>query len=160
MIPAIILAAGASSRMGQPKALLQLGSETFLARICRTMREAGVDSIVIVTGPELVDFEREPSRYGINARVVANPGRDAGQLSSLQVGLDAIDGPEVEGALVHLVDAPGISADTVRAILDGHRRTGAAIVRPLHATRHGHPVLRGSRARGATGCPRLCGGDG
>jgi molybdenum cofactor cytidylyltransferase len=74
-------------------------------------------------------------------RVVVNPSPDRGQLSSLQAGLAVIDRPGVEAALVTLVDLPLVTPRTIEAVLDAYRRTRAPIVRPVHAGRHGHPVL-------------------
>ena len=137
----IVLAAGASSRMGRPKALLPIGTETFVSRVCRVLAEGGVDDVIVVVGPETSDVRHELDRAGIRARVVENPGRDQGQLTSLQVGLTAADRPGVEAVLVQLVDAPLVAASTVRAVLETFRRTRAPIVRPAFGARHGHPVI-------------------
>ncbi len=142
MIPALVLAAGRSSRMGRPKASLPLeGGDTFLARIVRTFLEAGVDDVVVVVGHEADTIVREFSTSGLPARFVLNQDYDRGQLSSLVVGLGVVDRPGVAGVLVTLVDVPLVSADTVRAVLDRYRRTHAPIVRPTSGSRHGHPLL-------------------
>ena len=78
--------------------------------------------------------------------IVANPDPGRGQLSSLLVGLEAVDPARgVEAALVTLVDVPLVTAATVRALLDRYRRTRAPIVRPARPDRpgHGHPVVFG-----------------
>lgn len=142
MIPALVLAAGRSSRMGRPKATLPIeGGDTFLARIVRTFLEAGVDDVVVVVGHEADTIVREFSTSGLPARFVLNQDYDRGQLSSLVVGLGMVDRPGVAGVLVTLVDVPLVSADTVRAVLDRYRRTHAPIVRPTSGSRHGHPLL-------------------
>lgn len=142
MIPAIVLAAGKSSRMGRAKATLPLeGGETFLTRIVRTFGAAGVDDVVIVVGHDANAIVDEFSRSALTARFVENPEYERGQLSSLLVGLRAIDRPGVSAALVTLVDVPLVSADTVRAVVDRYRRTRAPIVRPVRGDEHGHPVL-------------------
>lgn len=142
MIVGIILAAGASSRMGRSKALLPIGGETFVTCLCRTLLAAGVDDVVVVVSGG--DFEAVGSAVastGLAARVVENPRRDEGQLSSVLAGLAVADRPGVNAVLVHLVDAPLVAAGTVRAVLDAFRRTGAPVVRPAANGRHGHPVL-------------------
>jgi molybdenum cofactor cytidylyltransferase len=141
MVVAIILAAGASSRMGRPKALLPIGDDTFVTRVCRTLLEAGADDLVVVAGPEHDSVAAAIGRAGLSARVVENPRRDEGQLSSVLAGLAVADRPGVEAALVHLVDAPLVRPDTARAVLDAFLRTHAAVVRPTVGERHGHPVL-------------------
>jgi molybdenum cofactor cytidylyltransferase len=128
--------------MGRAKASMPLdGANTFLTRIVRTFLDAGVDEIVIVVGHEAEAIARTFSASALPARVVVNREYDRGQLSSLQAGLRAIDRPDVEAALVTLVDVPLVSAPTVSAVLDCYRRTRAAVVRPTSGTRHGHPLL-------------------
>jgi molybdenum cofactor cytidylyltransferase len=142
MIPAIVLAAGRSSRFGQPKALLtDRDGRTFTARVLATLADAGVDGAVVVTraGDEALTAEIE--RAAPFARAVVNPDPDRGQLSSLLAGLAAVDRPGVRAALVTLVDVPLVSADTVRRLLAVARTGGAPIVRPVHGGRHGHPVI-------------------
>jgi len=141
MIVGIILAAGASSRMGRPKALLPLGGETFVSCVCRTLTAAGVDDVVVVAGAELEAVTSAVHRAGLSARIIENPRRDEGQLSSLLAGLAVADRPGVEAVVVHLVDAPLVAAGTVRAVMDAFRRTRAPVVRPIIHGRHGHPVL-------------------
>jgi molybdenum cofactor cytidylyltransferase len=142
MIPAIVLAAGASTRMGRPKALLPLGNELFLLRILKTLRDAEVDDLLVVVGHESAAIESSLAPLTFAVRVVENPEYARGQLSSLQAGLRAADRPGVRGVLVTLVDLPLISTGTVRAVLDAYRRhPTAAIVRPVDGDRHGHPVV-------------------
>ncbi len=143
MIPAIVLAAGASSRMGQPKAALPLGpGHTVLSRGVGALLDAGVTRVVVVAGahPGAV---REALRSVADSRVavVDHPGWTRGQLSSLLRGLEAVDAPHVRGILMTLVDVPLVSPDTVRTLLRAWQETGAPIVRPARRGVHGHPVL-------------------
>src|SRR5262249_55011476 len=92
VIPAVILAAGLSTRMGRPKALLPLpGGETFVTRIVRSFLEAGVDDVVIVLGHEANAVAAKLIESGVAARFVINEAYATGQLSSLLRGLNAID---------------------------------------------------------------------
>ena len=144
MIPGVVLAAGASSRMGgRPKALLPAGrgGATFLERIVSSLRAGGVDDVVIVTGHHHAAVGGRAARLRPMVRVVRNPHPERGQLSSLVAALGVVDHPGVRAMLVTLVDLPLISAATVRAVLDAHRRTGAPLVRPGRDGRHGHPVV-------------------
>jgi molybdenum cofactor cytidylyltransferase len=140
MTPAIVLAAGASTRMGRPKALLEAGDRTFIRTILHALRDAGVPEAVVVVraGQPLVIQEIEASGFG---RAVVNPRADEGQLSSLLTGLDAIDRPGVEAALVTLVDVPLIGAPAIRALLARAATSVAPILRAVHGGRHGHPVI-------------------
>lgn len=142
VIAAIVLAAGASSRMGQLKALLPAGSgETFLTRIVRTFATAGIARTAVVLGHEAQQLSDHLHAAGLQPAIAINRGWEAGQLSSLLVGLDAVDAPDVEAVLLMLIDAPFVTPDTVRAVIDRFRSTGAPIVRPVRGDQHGHPVL-------------------
>jgi molybdenum cofactor cytidylyltransferase len=141
MVVGIVLAAGASSRMGRPKALLPIGADTFVTRVCRTLLDGGVDDLVVVAGAEHEAVAASVATAGLRARVVENTRRHEGQLSSLLAGLAVADRPGVDAVLVHLVDAPLVRAETARAVLAAFQRTHAPIVRPEVRGRHGHPVL-------------------
>jgi CTP:molybdopterin cytidylyltransferase MocA len=140
MIPAIVLAAGASSRMGQPKALLPLRGRSFVRTIVETLRLAGIERIVVVIRPDAAAVAAEIEAVA-GARAVVNPAPERGQLSSLLVGIDAIDGPGVDGALVTLVDVPLPGARTVTTLLERAAVSQHPIVRAVHRGRHGHPVI-------------------
>jgi len=148
MIGAVVLAAGASSRMGQPKAALPLGAhgETVLSRGVASLLAAGVPRVVVVAGahPDAVRLalRLRDRRVG----VVDNPAWREGQLSSLLSGLAALDDPAPDGRvleamLLTLVDVPLVAPDTIRRLMRTWRETGAPIVRPARGEEHGHPVL-------------------
>jgi molybdenum cofactor cytidylyltransferase len=142
VIPAIVLAAGKSSRMGSPKATLPLdGGDTFLSRIVRTFVEASIEDVVVVVGHGADAIVASFADADVPARFVDNPDYEQGQLSSLIAGLRVVDRPGVIAALVTLVDVPLVGASTVRAVVDRYRQTRAPIVRPVRGDEHGHPVL-------------------
>jgi molybdenum cofactor cytidylyltransferase len=143
MISAIVLAAGASSRMGQAKAALPLGQtgETVVARVVRTLLEGGVPNVVVVAGAHIDAVRGAMPRHESRARVIEHLGWEQGQLSSLLAGLDAIDDPLLEAAVVTLVDVPLVRSATVAEVIAAWRRTRAPIVRPAEGNRHGHPVI-------------------
>jgi molybdenum cofactor cytidylyltransferase len=139
MLPALVLAAGASLRMGRPKALLPVGGTTFVRRIVQTLEAADLTDIFVIVRPGDEAIAREIA--GTRAAVVVNAGADQGQLSSLVTGLDTIDALDVAGVLVTLVDVPLIQPGTVRALLARSATSAAPILRAVHAGRHGHPVI-------------------
>ena len=143
MISGIVLAAGASSRMGQAKAALPLGQtgETVVARVVRTLLEGGVPNVVVVAGAHIDAVRAAMPRHESRARVIEHLGWAQGQLSSLLAGLDAIDDPLLEAAVVTLVDVPLVRSATVADVIAAWRRTRAPIVRPAQGSRHGHPVI-------------------
>jgi molybdenum cofactor cytidylyltransferase len=141
MIPGLVLAAGASTRMGQAKALLPCGpgGASFVASLIAAMREGGVDDVLVVgrPGDEAVRLEVEIG----GARFVENPRPEDGQLSSLIAGLNVADRPGVRGLMSAPVDMPLINGRIVAALLRAFIRSSAPIVRAVHRGRHGHPVI-------------------
>jgi CTP:molybdopterin cytidylyltransferase MocA len=142
MVPAVVLAAGKSTRMGRTKALLPLGgADTFLTRIVRSFRDAGVEDVIVVLGHDAEAIASALADRRAAARIVVNAAYERGQLSSVLTGLQVVDRPGVAGMLLTLVDVPLVSAETIRAVVAHHRVTAAPIVRPVSGVRHGHPVL-------------------
>jgi molybdenum cofactor cytidylyltransferase len=130
----LILAAGESSRMGSPKALLEFRGETFLDRLIRCF-SAYCSPVIVVLGhePEVI---RAGVRSAGNTVFVLNPDYSRGQFSSLQCGLRAVP-EDTEGVLFTPVDHPNIEPATVQQLM----ATRAPITIPQYLGRHGHPVL-------------------
>lgn len=137
-IEGIILAAGESRRMGYPKPLLRVAGQAFIAQITKTML-AVVPRLVIVLGAHR---ERVLAAIPRDERIaiVENPNYPRGQLSSLKVGLSAMQ-QDTAAALVQLGDHPMVRAETFRAMVDTYSRTAKAIVIARHDGRRGHPVI-------------------
>lgn len=133
-VAAVVLAAGASTRMGAPKALLEWGGRTFLRRVIDLAAAAGCAPIVAVAGA----IRLPRAELGAAIEVV-NETWSEGQLSSLQVGLRAIAG--APAALVLTVDRPHVRPSTIAALLAGHAADPTAIWQPAHGGRRGHPIL-------------------
>jgi len=143
-VAAIILAAGDSTRMGAPKALLaDPDGRPFVARLVRTFVDAGVRAVTIVAGSQraAIAAALAADTLPFPPALVTNPHPSRGQLSSLLVGLDAAVQPDVEAVLVTLVDVPLVAVSTVRQVVAAWERTRAPVVRPAIGARHGHPVL-------------------
>jgi molybdenum cofactor cytidylyltransferase len=140
MICGIVLAAGRSRRMGEPKALLPAGDGTFLRRVARALAEGGCTPVVVVVGAgeEAERIVEEAEREGAGVAVSADP--EAEQVDSLRAGLRALP-PGAEAAVVTPVDVPDVSAALVRRLVEGFRRTRAPVAVPAAGGRHGHPVL-------------------
>src|SRR5262245_45627326 len=103
MLPAVILAAGMSTRMGRTKAILPLsGGETFVTHLVRTFLEADADEVVVVVGHDAEQVVKILDQARLTPRIVLNPAFASGQFSSVLAGLAAIDRPGVQGMLMTL----------------------------------------------------------
>jgi molybdenum cofactor cytidylyltransferase len=137
-IASIILAAGGSERLGQPKALLQWKSETMVHRSARLASEAGLSPVIIVAGDEIGSISQNVS--DLDVTVVYNPDWKAGQSTSLKVGLAKI--PERNGAVIfQVVDQPCLTLDLLWSLIELHRQTRAEIIQPYAAGSRANPVL-------------------
>jgi molybdenum cofactor cytidylyltransferase len=134
----MILAAGASSRMGAPKALLPLNDRSFIEGLVDLYRDAGLDPLYVVV-PALHRAEIE-AKLPVWARVVVNEHPQEGQLSSLKIGLETLGGIG-NAVLVGLVDQPTIAPSTLEALLTTWRKTRARAVVPRFQSERGHPVV-------------------
>lgn len=133
----IVLAAGRSTRMGRPKALLEAGGESFLKLAMRALRDGGCEAIVVVVG---YGDETAANARDAGAVVVRNREIDSEQIDSLRMGLEAL--PDRVGAAVVLpVDHPLVRGTTVAALVRRWREAPERIVRPIHAGRPGHPTV-------------------
>ena len=131
-IAGVILAAGASSRMGQPKALLEYQGEAFLRRLAGMLGEA-CGRVVVVLG---YDAERVRTAVPERAVITVNPEPERGMLSSLQCGLRAAG--DAEAVLFLPVDYGAVRSETLARV--AAEAGTAEIVVPVFEGRHGHPV--------------------
>jgi molybdenum cofactor cytidylyltransferase len=135
---AIILAAGASTRVGSPKATARGPSGTMLQSTCRPFFAVEATPLV-VTGFSALEVERLAKELGL--QFVRNPAPSRGMVSSLRVGLESMV-PEVKLVFVHPVDCPGVAPETLRTLLSSLQSSREALAaKPLHRGRGGHPVL-------------------
>ncbi|MFA6582870.1 MAG: nucleotidyltransferase family protein [Elusimicrobiaceae bacterium] len=135
----IILAAGDSSRMGAPKALLEHEGRTFLCRICAAVAAAGVKDIVVVAGRHFEEIRRAAPGFG--ERYVPNPAPEGGMISSVRAGLRAVP-DNASGALIALVDQPAIAEDIFRIVAGAHEETPGDIIIPRYlGKKRGHPIV-------------------
>ena len=133
-VAAVILGAGAGTRFGEPKAGARLADgRRFVDAVAEVARAAGLDPIVAVLPPAI-----DPPP---NVTVVRNADAAGEQVTSLRLGLARLANTSVVGALAWPVDHPFATLESVLAVLDAARRTGAPIVRPAIDGAHGHPVF-------------------
>ncbi len=142
MICGIVLAAGRSRRMGQPKAFLRAGAVTFLEHAVRALSQGGCELVIVVTGPLDDETAREIAEEAavLDAGIAVNPHADSEQADSLRIALYALP-PQTQAVVVAPVDVPDVSGALVRAVVQAWRKTGAPVAVPARDGKHGHPVL-------------------
>ena len=140
MISAIVLAAGQSRRMGQPKQLLEWQGSTLLQHVLRNVIRSIADETILVLGYEAEQIGKTLS--GLPVRIVVNPDYPSGMASSLQRGLLAME-PISEAFMFVLADQPDVGPDMINAVIRTFRQTGLKrrIVRPVYRGMPGHPIL-------------------
>ena len=144
MLSAVVLAAGDSSRMGSPKALLLWRGKPFIEHVCDALRRAGVEERVVVRGGSSHEILAAWTPAG--EKVVVNPHPEHGQLSSLRTGLEEVS-EFAEGFMVCLADQPTVPPDTYSRVI-GHwqeNRDAIVIPRTIRAAdsrlKRGHPII-------------------
>ena len=141
-VAAIVLAAGASRRLGRPKQLLLHGGQTLLERALRLVREAGASPLLVVLGAHL-DLIRASIQLN-DALPVVNGQWKQGIASSIHAGLHALDAsaPEASAALLVACDQPRLTASHLRALIETFSAQAApAIVASSYAGILGVPAV-------------------
>jgi len=137
-IAAVVLAAGASTRFGQSKQLLDWEGKPLLAHVADLALQAGLEPVIVVLGCQAE--ETYPALGDRPVEKLMNWRWERGMSTSVQTGLSAVP-PEAEAALFLQCDQPRITTDLLRAIVRRFRQTEASIVHPVHDSRRGTPVL-------------------
>ena len=137
-VAGILLAAGASSRFGMPKPLLDWNGLPFVRVIAENALRAGLSPLVLVTGAYA--DEVESAVQGIPLRIARNDAWASGQSASLRAGIRALES-STRAAIFLLADQPQIPAALLRAILEEYARSGAKILAPRVGERWANPVL-------------------
>jgi CTP:molybdopterin cytidylyltransferase MocA len=131
-VAGILLAAGEGSRLGQPKALVELGGQTLAERGVALLRDGGADPVLVVTGAVPV------SLAGVHT--VHNPHWRSGMGSSLAAGLRALAATDRGAAVIALADQPLVGAEAVRRLIAAYE-AGAGVVVAAYAGKPRNPVL-------------------
>ena len=138
MITAIILAAGESKRMGEPKMLIPWGKSTVLQTVISTFQASGIKDILVVTGGARQQIE---TLIGKTVETVFNEDYQKGEmLSSIQLGL-SVKMREASAALICLGDQPQVEERTVRSICNTFQLNKSQLVVPSYEMQRGHPWL-------------------
>jgi molybdenum cofactor cytidylyltransferase len=137
-IAGIVLAAGGSTRFGEPKQLLDWYGVPLVRFIADLVREGGCDPILVITGSDHDSIS--PVLTDGQVEVICNTGWQSGQSSSVRSGINAL--PEhIGGVIFTLVDQPCIPPDLFQVLKMKHARTQASIILPQVDGKNGNPVL-------------------
>jgi molybdenum cofactor cytidylyltransferase len=138
MIWAVVLAAGESKRMGEPKLLLPFGLSTVIETVLERIAASAVDKTLVVLGAARERIEDRVKKFPV--RTTLNPHFRLGMLSSVQWGIRALP-QDAQAALIFLGDQPWISPRTIDLLLKNYRATGKGLVLPVYRNSGGHPLL-------------------
>lgn len=146
MIRGLLLAAGAGTRMGKPKALVYDDRGSWLLRSVQVLLDGGCDGVTVVLGARAEEAERlladeapDPERID---RVVA-PDWQLGISLSLHAGLTALGDTSATAAMLHLVDLPDVTAEVVARVVAIEGDHPGGLARATYDGKPGHPVLIG-----------------
>jgi len=153
----LILMAGASSRMGMPKPLLQIGEKTLVVHLLDEALKSDLDRVILVVAHLAGEIEAVLAPYEQNRRfrAVENSRSWEGMSSSIIAGLDAVP-QECDHMMVILGDMPGVDSNIINHLLDGYLASGKTIGAIAVNRKRSHPVIFGREWYGDL---RKLGGD-
>ena len=146
-IGAVLLAAGSGSRMGhRPKSLLELGGVPLIRQQLISLSGAGVDEVVVVLGHYADQIEEAIKEFPVT--LVSNPDPDAGQVSSLRLGLQSLSS-KLNAILIALADQPLINSQDIKDLIGAYKKRpqNTHVVQPTVDGLPGNPVMFSNEVR-------------
>jgi molybdenum cofactor cytidylyltransferase len=137
-IAPVILAAGDSTRMGYPKALLPFGNRLFLTHILGILRDSGMVRPRIILGRAVKQIEPCIKEWPVD--IIVNKDPDRGQLSSIQLGMLDL-APEFDAVMIWPVDQPAVSCELVQRLARLFVDSEALMAFPQFGNKRGHPAI-------------------
>jgi molybdenum cofactor cytidylyltransferase len=140
-VAAVIIAAGSSSRLGQPKQLLIIDGETLLQRAIRVAHEAGAMPVLVVLGAHREEIEARVDFAG--SKIVVNAHWEEGMASSIRAGLEAllVDQPGTRGVLLMICDQPRVTPEHLGRMIDTFRQSETSVIASVYAGKRGIPAI-------------------
>lgn len=137
----IILAAGESKRLGQPKQLLKLNDETLIRRAVKTAIQAKAEKIVVVLGANFEPIKIEIE--DLDCEIVFNETWKSGMSSTIKTGLEKLleIAPDISGVIISLCDQPFIEGKHFNELIDKFSQTNKPIVSAFYNDKFGVPAL-------------------
>ena len=146
MVSAILLAAGESRRMSQPKLLLPLGGSTVLEQTLDNLLQSRVDEVIVVVGNKADEMLKRIGKRPV--KVITNPDFRQGMATSIIKGLGLVD-PKASAVMLVLADQPLIDSQTINKLLDAFASHDKGIVIPVYQGKRGHPIIFAGKYKAA-----------
>lgn len=140
-VAALILTAGASRRMGSPKALLPWGETTVIQHLLKIIRLAGIKETLLVTGAHHDEIQK--ANAGEEVQISFHPGWELGMGSSISRGIQEVEErfSDVDAVLILLVDQPLITEGYLSRVLEAHQNQQGFIIASDYGDFAGAPAL-------------------
>ena len=140
----ILLAAGSSSRLGEPKQLVEFKGKTLLQNTMDCLSPFLFDCRILILGAQKEKIQKEIKTSGFE--VLTNTSWKEGMSTSLKMGIDYIQKkyPQIENILIFLCDQPFVSKDLIQSLIDKHKNNNSGITASLYGDTLGVPVVFGS----------------
>ena len=144
-VAGILLAAGGSTRFGQPKQLLDWRGDPFVRAVAKTALGAGLYPVVVVTGANAAQVESAVN--DLHVSIVRNEDWKTGQASSIKTAIRSLpppgraEGAQVGAAIFLLVDQPQLTVSVLRALVEKHSEALYPVVAPMVTDQRANPVL-------------------
>jgi len=138
MISAILLAAGESNRMGQPKQLMPFGQITIVERTIDNLLNSAVSETIVVLGYK--DEEIRKTIAGKPIKIAMNPDYQQGMSTSIIAGLKQVD-KRARAVLIALGDQPFVNSQTITSLVEAFIANNRGILIPVYQGRRGNPVI-------------------
>ena len=138
MISAILLAAGESNRMGQPKQLMPFGQITIVERTIDNLLNSAVSETIVVLGYK--DEEIRKTIAGKPIKIAINPDYQQGMSTSIIAGLKQVD-KRARAVLIALGDQPFVNSQTITSLVEAFIANNRGILIPVYQGRRGNPVI-------------------
>jgi molybdenum cofactor cytidylyltransferase len=138
MISAILLAAGESNRMGQPKQLMPFGQITIVERTIDNLLNSALSETIVVLGYK--DEEIRKTIAGKPIKIAMNPDYQQGMSTSIIAGLKQVD-KRARAVLIALSDQPFVDSQTINSLVEAFIANKRGIIIPVYQGRRGNPVI-------------------
>ena len=138
MVSAILLAAGQSKRMGEPKQLMPFGQSTILEQATDNLLNSAVDEVIVVLGYRAEEMKKTIAAKPV--KIVINPNYQQGMSTSITAGLNLIDS-QAQAVMLALGDQPSVNSQIINRLIEEFYHHDKGIVLPTYHGKRGHPTI-------------------